>query len=317
MLYIVNEMTFSGYNAYNLDLLYIIAILLGILVIISKNPVVSVLFLIGLFLCISAYLILTGLNFIGLSYLLVYIGAVVVRMNKFAALVRIQLYKVLLAWWYNARSPFLSYKKNKYRDFSSLTLKKTLLKQKPKPILGARSYSTITPGNSLNNTEFYEWLCGFVDGEGSFRIKKDSRRDKSPYSWEFTILLHIDDKHVLDYIQKRLNIGHVKNYDRLSRFSVYSKTELKEIINIFSKYPLNTSASSLISYQVWRDEGSGARLNFEDWKKAFELYNKDNVINDNREKIIPVVEKLREGMNKGRYYAVSYTHLTLPTNREV
>ena len=50
--------------------------LLGILVIISKNPIVSVLFLIGLFLCISCYLILTGLNFIGLSYLLVYIGAV-------------------------------------------------------------------------------------------------------------------------------------------------------------------------------------------------------------------------------------------------
>ena len=76
MLYIVNEMTFNGYNAVNLDILYIIAILLGILVIISKNPIVSVLFLIGLFLCIAAYLILTGLNFIGLSYLLVYIGAV-------------------------------------------------------------------------------------------------------------------------------------------------------------------------------------------------------------------------------------------------
>ena len=76
MLYIVNEMTFNGYNVFNLDLLYIIAILLGILVIISKNPIVSVLFLIGLFLSISAYLILTGLNFIGLSYLLVYIGAV-------------------------------------------------------------------------------------------------------------------------------------------------------------------------------------------------------------------------------------------------
>lgn len=38
MLYIVNEMTFSGYSVFNLDLLYIIAILLGILVIISKNP---------------------------------------------------------------------------------------------------------------------------------------------------------------------------------------------------------------------------------------------------------------------------------------
>jgi len=152
--------------------------------------------------------------------------------------------------------------------------------------VGTRSYSTITYENSLNNTEFYEWLCGFVDGEGTFRIKKDYRRDKFPYSWEFTIFLHLDDKHVLDYIQKRLNIGHVRYYDKTSKFSVYSKTELNEIINIFSKYPLNTSK----------------RLNFEDWKKAFELYYKDDIINGNREKIIPVVEELREGMNKGRYY---------------
>ena len=96
MLYLVNEITFSGYTVYNLDLLYIIAILLGVWVIISKNPIVSVLFLIGLFLCISAYLILIGLNFIGLSYLLVYVGAVLKCMNKYAALVRIQLYKALL-----------------------------------------------------------------------------------------------------------------------------------------------------------------------------------------------------------------------------
>lgn len=76
MLYIMNESTFSGYSEISLDIIYVIAILLGTLVIISKNPIVSVLFLIGLFLSISCYLILTGLNFIGLSYLLVYIGAV-------------------------------------------------------------------------------------------------------------------------------------------------------------------------------------------------------------------------------------------------
>jgi len=62
-------MTFDGYNAVNLDLLYIIAILLGIFVIIGKNPIVSVLFLIGLFLCIAAYLILIGLNFTALPCL--------------------------------------------------------------------------------------------------------------------------------------------------------------------------------------------------------------------------------------------------------
>jgi NADH-ubiquinone oxidoreductase chain 6 len=76
VLYSIDEMTFNGYSVYNLDVLYVIAILLGIFVIISKNPIVSVLYLIGLFLSISAYLILTGLNFIGLSYLLVYIGAI-------------------------------------------------------------------------------------------------------------------------------------------------------------------------------------------------------------------------------------------------
>jgi NADH-ubiquinone oxidoreductase chain 6 len=47
-----------------------------VFVIISKNPIISVLFLIGLFLCISAYLMLSGMTFIGIAYLLVYIGAV-------------------------------------------------------------------------------------------------------------------------------------------------------------------------------------------------------------------------------------------------
>jgi NADH-ubiquinone oxidoreductase chain 6 len=48
----------------------------GIFVIISKNPIISVLFLIGLFLCISTYLMLLGMTFIGIAYLLVYIGAI-------------------------------------------------------------------------------------------------------------------------------------------------------------------------------------------------------------------------------------------------
>jgi NADH-ubiquinone oxidoreductase chain 6 len=96
MLYIVNEMTFSGYNVFNLDLLYIIAILLGILVIISKNPIVSVLFLIDLFLCIFAYLILTGLNFIGLYYLLVYIGAVSILFLIILMLINVRISELLI-----------------------------------------------------------------------------------------------------------------------------------------------------------------------------------------------------------------------------
>ena len=66
----------KGYVYESLELISLIAILCGIFVIISKNPIFSVLFLIGLFLSISSYLIILGISFIGLSYLIVYIGAV-------------------------------------------------------------------------------------------------------------------------------------------------------------------------------------------------------------------------------------------------
>lgn len=66
-------------NSMNYGILSIIAlssILCGVLIIVSKNPIVSVLFLIGLFISIAGYLMMLGINFIGLSYLLVYVGAV-------------------------------------------------------------------------------------------------------------------------------------------------------------------------------------------------------------------------------------------------
>ena len=75
-LFVLNETFINGYRTGILDFISLVSILSGILVIVSKNPIVSVLFLIGLFLSISCYLIVLGLNFIGLSYLLVYIGAV-------------------------------------------------------------------------------------------------------------------------------------------------------------------------------------------------------------------------------------------------
>lgn len=75
-IFIVNELYTSGFKTEMLDIVSVFIILCGILIIISKNPIVSVLFLIGLFGGVSSYLILLGLNFIGFSYLIVYIGAV-------------------------------------------------------------------------------------------------------------------------------------------------------------------------------------------------------------------------------------------------
>nr|NP_943719.1 NADH dehydrogenase subunit 6 [Talaromyces marneffei]AAQ54920.1 NADH dehydrogenase subunit 6 [Talaromyces marneffei] len=59
-----------------LDIIYLLSIVFGVLIIINKNPIISVLYLIGLFVNISVLLILVGFGFIGLSYILVYVGAV-------------------------------------------------------------------------------------------------------------------------------------------------------------------------------------------------------------------------------------------------
>jgi NADH-ubiquinone oxidoreductase chain 6 len=75
-LIIINENIINGYNNKVLNILYIFIIICGILTITSKNPIISVLYLIGLFAAVSSYLIIIGLCFIGLSYLIVYIGAV-------------------------------------------------------------------------------------------------------------------------------------------------------------------------------------------------------------------------------------------------
>lgn len=75
-LYIIGDITFSGYFSTILNVLSFLSIVCAILVITVKNPIISVLFLIGLFFAIASYLISVGMSFIGLSYLLVYVGAV-------------------------------------------------------------------------------------------------------------------------------------------------------------------------------------------------------------------------------------------------
>lgn len=66
----------NGYWPSFLDNFSFIAILAGIAVIIVKNPILSLIALIGVYGFISMFLMLTGLTFIGFSYIIVYIGAV-------------------------------------------------------------------------------------------------------------------------------------------------------------------------------------------------------------------------------------------------
>ena len=61
-----------------INLLAFGSLLSSILTITAKNPVISVVFLIGTFVLSAGYLILIGINFIGISYIIVYVGAIAV-----------------------------------------------------------------------------------------------------------------------------------------------------------------------------------------------------------------------------------------------
>jgi NADH-ubiquinone oxidoreductase chain 6 len=94
-IFILNETFTNGYRIEILNFISTVSIICGILVIISKNPIVSVLFLIGLFLSISSYLIILGINFIGISYLLVYVGAVSILFLFILMLINIRISELL------------------------------------------------------------------------------------------------------------------------------------------------------------------------------------------------------------------------------
>src|SRR5436190_7546844 len=82
-------------NNFLLDVLAAGAILSGILVITSKNPVIAVLFLISAFCNAAGYLILLGVGFVGISYIIVYIGAIAVLFLFVIMMININLSDIL------------------------------------------------------------------------------------------------------------------------------------------------------------------------------------------------------------------------------
>ena len=61
----------------------------------SKNPVISVIFLISTFVLAAAYLILFGISFIGISYVVIYVGAIAVLFLFVIMMINIKLTDIL------------------------------------------------------------------------------------------------------------------------------------------------------------------------------------------------------------------------------
>ena len=78
-----------------IDLLAFGSLLSSVLVITSKNPVIAVIFLISVFVNAAGYLILSGIGFIGISYIIVYIGAIAVLFLFVIMMINIKLTDIL------------------------------------------------------------------------------------------------------------------------------------------------------------------------------------------------------------------------------
>lgn len=82
-------------NNFLLDFVAFGAVLSGVLVITSTNPVISVLFLISVFINAAGYLLLLGVGFIGISYLIVYIGAIAILFLFVVMMLNIRLTEIV------------------------------------------------------------------------------------------------------------------------------------------------------------------------------------------------------------------------------
>ena len=78
-----------------IDILAFGALLSSVLVITSKNPVIAVIFLISVFINAAGYLILLGIGFIGISYIIVYVGAIAVLFLFVIMMINIKLTDIL------------------------------------------------------------------------------------------------------------------------------------------------------------------------------------------------------------------------------
>src|ERR1700742_4499060 len=70
-------------------------LLSSVFTITSKNPVISVIFLISTFVQAALYLMLIGINFVGISYIIVYVGAIAVLFLFVIMMINIKLTDIL------------------------------------------------------------------------------------------------------------------------------------------------------------------------------------------------------------------------------
>nr|AQX36045.1 hypothetical protein [Saccharomyces paradoxus] len=103
--------------------------------------------------------------------------------------------------------------------------------------------------NNLEMDNFYKWLVGFTDGDGSFYIKLN---DKKYLRFYYGFRMHIDDKACLMKIKNMLNMP--SNFEETTKTIMLVNSQKRwlysNIVTIFDKYPCLTI--KYYSYYKWK-----------------------------------------------------------------
>lgn len=140
--------------------------------------------------------------------------------------------------------------------------------------------------------DFFEKLRGWADGEGSFIINRKPLKNSVSYRFRFEIGMHKDDLPLLEFIHSTLGLGGVYTYKDSSHFVVEKLAEIRIIINIFDKFPLNTTKY----------------LNFLYFSECYALYETKGELDHGG---VSKIEEIRQGMNSKR------TNFILPETHSI
>jgi len=121
---------------------------------------------------------------------------------------------------------------------------------------------------------FYQWLVGFTDGDGSFTIYRQiSKIGQSNWSLFYKINQSNYNLRVLYYIKKELGYGSVQieNNRNMADFRIRDKIVIKKVIFlIFDKYPLLTSKY----------------FKYMKFKKAYDIITDSNISNEEKDELL-------------------------------